>query len=109
MTARKAMMGPSLVQSSARSVFQINVNFLFSTLMGWLAWGTWPLGSSAIGWGLVSIMFGLVSLSMVIKALTLMVKLYQRDRTIALYVQQGTRPKVSELASEDALKNAGMR
>ena len=109
MAAPKPVVNQTLLRTTTGSVIRINASFLMASLMGWIAWFTWPLVSSAIGWAVVSFMCGIIAVSMLIRAMSLIVKLYWRDRTIAAYVQQGARPKTSELASEDALKNAGMR
>ncbi len=99
----------SLMRGRAGAVFKVNKDFLVATLFGWLSWWLWHMPSDFYGVKLLSVMFGIVAVGTTIGALTQIGRLYARERVIASYLQQGTQPKTSELATDDALKEAGMR
>lgn len=78
-----------------------------ATLTGIGAW-LYPSSIQDWGWGFLAIMLWLSSFGLVIEVIRLAVKIYLRDRALAKFTSQGQQPKSAELASSDALQNAGM-
>lgn len=99
-------MNPS--DNSFGTTVQINSKFLFAALCIFIAYISWPTDAKYWGYGFISICMGLASIGLIIDAIKMMVKLYQRKKIIAEYMAQGKKPKSSKMASEDALRKAGM-
>lgn len=91
------------------SIIKINLHCLQAIAFGLIAWWCWPTRPFDLGWGLLAFISVMVVLAAIVSAIKDMIKLYQRDKTLKAYLQQGTQPKASTLASDDALKKAGMR
>lgn len=95
-------------QSSLGTIIGINARFLYATLLSAVAWSIWPESMRGYGWGFLSICLWLASFALIVEAAKAALKLYARDRAVAAYLAQGSRPKTAEMASSQALKNAGM-
>lgn len=95
-------------QPSAGIVAGINFKMLGAFATGITAYALWP--DTVFYWplGLISLLLAFASASLLIEALKAAVKLYVRDKAIALYLAQGARPKTAKMASGDALRKAGM-
>ena len=93
---------------TAGAILRINGWLLYATLVGAFAWWLWPTRAEDWGYGMTSIILGLAAISGVIEAIKTAVKLTARDKAIARYMAQGNKPKTAEMASADALRNAGM-
>lgn len=98
-----------VTKSATGTVIKINVGFLQGLLFGGIAWWMWPDHRFSFGWGLLTIVSALIASAFLIGALLGMIRLYKREKVIAQYMKLGERPKSSTLASDDALKKAGMR
>ncbi len=88
---------------------EINAKLLYAVFLAALAYFSWPTNPKWWGFGFVSITSGLASLGLIIEAIRAMGKLFTRDKMVGEYMAQGNKPKSSDLTSEDALKDAGMR
>ena len=97
------------IKSVNSTVVTINIRFLQACLFGWLAYGCWPTRPFELGWGLLAFIAIVISVACLVHAIKDMTKLYQREKTIGEYLKQGTKPKSSTLASDEALKKAGMQ
>jgi len=95
-------------QGSAGPTLEINFKLLGTSLCACFAWAVWPSTPEWWGLGLLSILMGLGAFALLIDALMAMARLYKRDKAVADYVAQGTKPKTAELASKEALQKAGM-
>ncbi len=98
-----------LMKVTNGTIVKINLHFLQAVVFGLIAWWCYPERPFDIGWGLVSFISVLVVLAAIASAIKDMTRLHQREKTIKAYLQQGAQPKASTLASDDALKKAGMR
>ncbi|MDD9911206.1 MAG: hypothetical protein OXR62_16180 [Ahrensia sp.] len=78
-----------------------------ATMTGIGAW-LYPSSIQDWGWGFLAIMLWLSSLGLVVEVIGLAVKIYLRDRALSKFASQGHQPKSAEMASSDALQNAGM-
>ncbi|MEM8497845.1 MAG: hypothetical protein AAF542_07455 [Pseudomonadota bacterium] len=102
------------IQSSVGQIIRINWGLLQSFSFGFLAWVIWPdkLLSYELtqgwGWAFLGIVCILVSLASFVGSVQAMVRLYNRDKALARFMEQGSGPKSSGLASGDALDRAGM-
>ncbi len=90
-------------------IVKINAASLQGLFFGLMCWVMWPESRFDYGWGFLAIISGLISCSFITGAALGMIRLYKRDKALEQYMQQGATPKSSTLASDDALKNAGMR
>jgi hypothetical protein len=95
-------------QSSFGTIIGINARLLYAALMSSLAWYIWPDSMRGYGWGFLSICLWLSSFALFVEACKAALKLYARDRAVSKYLAQGNKPKTAEMASNDALRNAGM-
>lgn len=95
-------------QSSGATVLAINGQLFGATITGALAVWLWPDTPQGWAFGLLSILLGAASFSAIINAVKAAVKLYQRDKALSQYLAQGAKPKTAQMASSDALRNAGM-
>ena len=96
-------------QPSFGIIVQINLKLLWATAMIFVAYFSWPTSAKWYGFGLISICAGAAAIGLVIEAIRAMTKLYVRDKALEKYVAQGGKTKSSEMATSDALDNAGMR
>lgn len=96
-------------QSSLGTIFKINAKLLYAVFLAAACYLIWPTNPKWWGFGLVSITAGLASIGLVIEAVRAMGQLFTRDKVVGEYMAQGNKPKSSDLASDDALKEAGMR
>lgn len=97
------------IKSVNSTVVNINIRFLQACLFGWMAYACWPTRPFELGWGLLAFIAIAISVVCLINAIKDMTKLYQREKTIKAYLDQGVQPKSSTLASDEALKKAGMQ
>ncbi|MGJ8572284.1 MAG: hypothetical protein ACSHXI_16460 [Hoeflea sp.] len=95
-------------QSSLGTIIGINARLLYAALMSAVAWYIWPESMRGYGWGFISICLWGSSIALFIEACKSAVKLFARDRAVSKYLAQGNKPKTAEMASSQALKNAGM-
>ncbi|MBL4759227.1 MAG: hypothetical protein JKY32_16865 [Rhizobiales bacterium] len=91
------------------TIIQINAKLLYALFLAALAYFSWPTNPKWWGFGFISVTSGLASLGLIIEAIRAMAQLFTRDKVMAEYMAQGNKPKSSDLTSEDALKDAGMR
>lgn len=102
------------IQSSAGQIIKINWGLLQSFSFGFLAWVIWPDTllsyelTQSWGWAFLGVVCILVSLASLVGSVQAMVRLYHRDKALARFMEQGSGPKSSALASQDALDRAGM-
>ena len=95
-------------QNSIGTILMINGRLLYATILSALGWYLWPETMRDFMWGFYSILLWLASFVLFVEAVKSAVKLYARDRAVANYLAQGSKPKTAEMASTDALRNAGM-
>ena len=94
--------------SSNGSAAAINGKMLGAALLIGSGVWLWPSTTVDWGWGLLAIMLWLSAFGMFIEVIRLAVKIYMRDRALSKFTAQGHQPKSAELASSNALKDAGM-
>ena len=99
MTATKTPIG---------AILKVNGHFLQASLFVGVAWLIWPTSPEWWGFGLLSILLGAAALASLIAALRAMTKLYVRERELARFVATARTADPSDLADQDALKDAGM-
>ena len=99
----------NLNKSGVSSTIKINFFLLYSAVSAGIAWAIWPETLRGYGLGMISIILWFVAFASLMQAFKTMLKTYKRDKTLATYMKQGEKPKSSTLASDEALKDAGMR
>lgn len=89
-------------------VLRINVKLLLGTLLGYGAYACWP--STAEWWhlGVLSLFMAVGGLDQIVAALRLMAKFSARNKAIVAMNTGYAAPKSAQLASDDALKQAGV-
>lgn len=90
------------------AILKINGHLLLAFLYGGTAWLIWPTNPEWWGFGLLSILLGAAALASLIAAFRAMTKLYVRERELARFASSARAPVPSDLASKNALKDAGM-
>ncbi len=90
------------------SILTVNGHLLQSFLLGGGAWWLWPSSPQWWGFGLLSIMLSAAAFGKAVEALRAMVKLYARERDFSRLAATSRAPDPSDLAGQDALRNAGM-
>lgn len=95
-------------QSSIGTILGVNGRLLYAALLAAVAWYIWPETMRGYGWAYISIILWLASIALVIAACKAALKIYARDRAVSKYLAQGNKPKTAEMASSQALRNAGM-
>ena len=95
-------------QNPVGTAAQINMDFFIATLCGGIGYLIWPSDPKWWGFGFISICLMLAALVLTFRAIRLMIKRYKRDKTLALYLAQGNKPKTSAMVSGDRLKRMGM-
>ncbi len=96
-------------QATLGTTIQINAKLLYAVILGVAAYFIWPTNPKYWGFGFLSIVMALAAIGLVIEAVRAMVKLYARDKALENYVAQGSKTKSSEMTTNDALEQAGMR
>ena len=96
-------------QSALSTIVKINAKLLSAVILGILAYFSWPADPKWWGLGVVSIASGLAAIGLIIEAVRAMSFLFTREWVMSEYMAQGDKPKSSDLASDNALKDAGMR
>lgn len=89
-------------------VAAINAKMFSAAAFGAAGVWLWPDNIENWGWGFLAIMFWMSAFCLFIEVIKLSLKIYLRDRTLANFTSQGREPKSAELASSDALQEAGM-
>ncbi len=95
--------------SSSGVILKINTRLLGAAGFGFIAYVIWPSSSEGWGLGLISVLLWVAVGTLLVEALIAMIKLYTRDKAVADYLAQGKKPKSSKMASDDVLKEMGMR
>ena len=94
--------------NSSGATAQINSKLLFAAFCVFTAYICWPTNAKYWGYGIISICMGLASIQLVVDAIKTMNKRYKRNKAYAEIMALGEKPKSSKMASEDALRKAGM-
>lgn len=95
-------------QRDPGAVAAINVQLLFASGFGFIAWACWPSSAEWWGIGVGCVIFALAALAGVANALRGMIELYRKNRVLAEYMALGDAPKAARLASDADLRKAGM-
>lgn len=90
------------------SILTINGQLLQAFLLVGAAWRLWPSSPKWWGLGMVSAVLAMGAFGKTIEALRSMAKLYSREKNFAHLAATSRAPDPSDLADQDALKNAGM-
>lgn len=90
------------------AVMAVNGKFLAAFLAGAVGWLCWPESSEWWQFGLLSAVLWLGAIGKFIEGISAIVKIYVREREIARLMALGRIDRPSELASDDALRRAGM-
>jgi len=98
----------NLGKTPPASIFTVNGHLLHAFLLGGLAWWLWPSSPEWWGFGLLSIILGAAAFGKSIEALRAMVKIYGREKELARLAATSRAPDPSDLADQNALKDAGM-
>lgn len=95
-------------QQTRGAIFKVNMLLLGSVIQGAIAYWFWP--SSKEWWMLYiySVLLGLAAITTFIKALKMIWQIYRRDSIFGAYRKKGGEQKSSQMASEEALRKAGM-
>ena len=96
------------IKTPIGAILKVNGHLLLTFLYGGTAWLIWPNNSKWWGFGLLSIFLGAAALASLIAAFRAMTKLYIRERELARFASTARAPVPSDLANNDALKDAGM-
>ncbi len=94
--------------SSTVNVLRVNGQFLMAFFFGCAAWIFWPTSAAWWGYGLLSLGSGACAISLTIKAITLMIQVRDAERAIQHHLHQTRPSEQARLASDDALRRAGM-
>ncbi len=86
----------------------INGKLCASFLFGFTAWAVWPSTAEWWQFGVMSLMCAVMAVAHLIGAIRLMIKAHIRERQIKAFLKQGRVAGSSELATHDALRQAGM-
>ena len=98
----------SSIKTPIGAILKVNGHFLQAFMFGGVAWLIWPTNPKWWGFGLLSILLGAAAIAGFIAAIRAMTKLYVRERELARFSSTARAPDPSDLADQDALKNAGM-
>ncbi len=90
------------------SIASVNGHFLVVFLLGASAYWLWPSSPEWWGFGLFSIILGFAALGKMIAAYRAMIKIYGREKELARLAATSRAPDPSDLAYQNALKNAGI-
>ncbi|MDF1803193.1 hypothetical protein [Thalassovita sp.] len=96
------------LKTPVSSIAAVNGHFLTAFLLGASAYWLWPSSPERWGFGLFSILLGFAALGKLIAALRAMIKIYGREKVLARLAATSRVPDPSDLADQNALKNAGM-
>ncbi len=96
-------------KSTTATIFKINFAFLNALFCCSIAWLIWPDSLKGYGLGMLSVILWCSGFASLIAALQGIIAVYKRDKAVEEFASIGDKPKSSTLASDDALKNAGMR
>jgi ABC-type Co2+ transport system permease subunit len=96
-------------QNSLGTIIQINLKLFVAAVFAVTAHSIWPTTPEWWGLGVIAILMGAGALSLLVEAIGMALKLYQRDKAIAAYLAQGSKPKSSVLVSGRDLDDAEMR
>lgn len=99
----------TLFEGSFSTVLQINLKLLYATALAFLAYWVWPTEPHWWAFSFLSLCAGLAAAGLIGSALKSILTLYRRDKAIKDFLAQGSKPKSAKLASDDDLRNAGMR
>lgn len=94
--------------STQSTVWRINGYFLGASLQILIAFMCWPTSKEWWAFAFLSFCLALSSIAMTFQALRLIWQLYRRDKAFAEFYKKGPAPKSSPMASDEALKNAGV-
>ena len=97
-----------MIKTPIGAILKVNGHFLQAALFGGVAWLIWPTTPKWWGFGLLSILLGAAALASLIAAIRAMTKLYIRERELSRFTTTARTPEPSDLADQEALKNAGM-
>ena len=89
-------------------ILAINGYLLQTFLFGACAWWLWPSSPEWWAFGALSIALGAGALSTFLAALRAMANLYEREKELARFAATSRAPTPSDLADQNALKDAGM-
>lgn len=98
----------SALKTPIGAILKVNGHLLMAFLYGGSAWLIWPTNPKWWGFGVLSILLGAAALASLIAGFRAMAKLYVRERELAKFAKTAREPMPSDLADQDALKNAGM-
>lgn len=98
----------SLIKTPTSSVLAVNGHFLQAFLLGASARWLWPSSPEWWGFGLFSIILSFAAFGKTVEALRAMLKIYGREKEFARLAATSRAPDPSDLADQNALKNAGM-
>lgn len=94
--------------SNNGSVAIINAKMFSAAAFGAVGVWLWPDTVENWGWGFLAITLWFSAFCQFVEVIKLSFKIYLRDRTLTKFTSQGREPKSAELASSDALQEAGM-
>lgn len=89
-------------------VLRVNAKLLFAALLAWGSYWLWPTNPKWWHFGVLSVFMAAGALDQFVDALRLMVKLSARSKAIDAMNKGYAAPKSAQLASDDALNNAGV-
>lgn len=95
-------------QSASATVLGVNGKLAGAAILAVAAYACWPTHPKWWGFGMMSAILALGAVTNVIQAIHLMKKLYIQDKAVAEYEKLGAEQKSAELATDDALRQAGM-
>lgn len=99
----------TLFEGPFSTVLQINFKLLYATALAFLSYWAWPTEPHWWAFAIISVCAGLAAAGLIGSALKSILTLYRRDKALKAFLAQGSKPKSAKLASDDDLRNAGMK
>ena len=90
------------------SILAVNGLFFQAFLAGACAWWLWPSSPEWWGFGLISVILGVAAFGKIVAGFRAMVKIHGREKEFARLAATSRSPDPSDLADQDALRDAGM-
>ena len=98
----------SINKTPVSSITKINGHLFLGAVQTMTAVWLWPSSLDWWGLGVLSVLLGLSALAGILAALRDMLTVYTREKEIARFHATSRAPEPSDLADQDALRNAGM-
>ena len=95
-------------EKTVDAIVSINLRLFMAVVFAITSALIWPTDPEWWGFIFPAVGLGLGAFGVGIKAFKSMLKIYQLDKAIFIYLTQGNQPKTSSMVSDKGLKNEGM-